>query len=99
MNVREEVIDHFMQVAKDHGRRLAALTDDLALLDTGMDSLGFAIVVARLESALGVDPFSADEFASFPMTFGDFVRCYEEAAKNPASLRALLRPACGSTGC
>jgi acyl carrier protein len=52
-----------------------------ALLDSGLDSLCFAIVVARLENALGVDPFSEDEDARFPVTFGDFVRFYENAAK------------------
>ena len=85
MNVREEVIAQFMQVARDHGRPLASLTDNLALLDSGMDSLGFAIVVTRLEAALGVDPFSGDEFASFPMTFREFICCYEAAAKLPVS--------------
>jgi hypothetical protein len=42
-------------------------------------------VVTRLETALGVDPFTAVEFANFPMTFGGFVRCYEAAAKVPVS--------------
>jgi hypothetical protein len=55
------------------------------LLDTGLDSLGFAIVVTRLETALGVDPLTADEFANFPMTFGGFIRCYEAAVQSPAS--------------
>ena len=85
MNVREEVIAHFTQVAQEHDRQLAPFTDDLALANTGLDSLGFAIVVTRLETALGVDPFTAVEFANFPMTFGGFVRCYEAAAKVPVS--------------
>ena len=81
MNVREEVIAQFMLTAKDHGRQLAPLHDELALLESGLDSIGFAIVVARLESALGVDPFSADNFGSLPMTLGGFIRCYEDAAQ------------------
>ena len=85
MNVREEVIAHFTQVAHDHGRQLAPLIDDLSLANTGLDSLGFAIVVTRLEAALGVDPFTAVEFANFPMTFGGFVSCYEAAVKQPVS--------------
>ena len=85
MNVREEVIANFMQVARDHGRRLAQLSDDLALIDTGLDSLGFAIVVTRLEQALGVDPFTANGFANFPRTFGGFIGCYETAVRLPVS--------------
>ncbi len=80
-NVTSEVVELFMQVALEQDRRLAPLTDDLALLDSGLDSLCFAIVVARLECSLGVDPFSDDEDARFPVTFGDFIRFYENAAK------------------
>jgi hypothetical protein len=51
------------------------------LLNSGLDSLCFAIIVARLETLLGVDPFSDSEDARFPVTFGDFVHFYEHAAK------------------
>ena len=81
MDVKSEVIAQFKQVAQEQGRRIAALTDDLALLDSGLDSLCFAIIVVRLELSLGVDPFSTDEDIRFPVTFGDFVRCYENATK------------------
>jgi acyl carrier protein len=58
-------------------RRLSPLTDDLKLLESGLDSLSFAIIVARLEDSLGVDPFNADEAIDFPVTFGEFARLYE----------------------
>ena len=45
--------------------------------DTGFDSLAFAILVARLEDELGVDPFTISQDAAFPATVGDFVRAYE----------------------
>ncbi len=80
MDVRSEVIAQFNQVAEEQNIRLAPLTDDLALFDSGLDSLCFAIVVVRLEIALGVDPFSASEDARFPVTFGDFVSFYQHAA-------------------
>ena len=81
MDVRSEIIAQFQQVAKEQDRSLAPLTDDVGLLDTGLDSLCFAIIVARLESVMGVDPFSTSEDARFPVTFGDFVDFYEHAAK------------------
>jgi len=80
MNVRSEVVTQFKQVAREQGKRLAPLTDDLELLNSGLDSLCFAILVSRLEDALGVDPFTASEDALFPVTFGDFVSFYEHAA-------------------
>ena len=81
MSVRAEIVAQFTQVAQEQGSRLTPLTDNLELLETGLDSLCFAIVVARLESALGVDPFTSSEDVQFPVTFGDFVRLYEDAAK------------------
>ena len=80
MNVRSEIIDQFTQVAREQGTPLAPLTDDLELLDSGLDSLCFAIIVARLETLLGVDPFSSSEDVLFPVTFGEFVRFYDNAA-------------------
>jgi hypothetical protein len=80
MNVRSEVVIQFKQVAQEQGKRLAPLTDGLELLNSGLDSLCFAILVSRLEDALGVDPFTASEDTLFPVTFGDFVSFYENAA-------------------
>lgn len=75
------MITQFQQVAKEQGKRLAPLADDLALAESGLDSLCFAIIVARLEDQLGIDPFSTAEDAGFPVTLGEFVRFYENAAK------------------
>ncbi|MGH9587939.1 MAG: acyl carrier protein [Acidobacteriaceae bacterium] len=83
MDIRSEIESQFAQVAKEQGRNITPLRDDLALLDSGLDSLSFAIIVARLEDVLGVDPFSIAEDAQFPVTFGDLVGLYEKAAKQP----------------
>ena len=75
MAIRKTIESQFEQVAREQRRQLCPLTDDLELLHTGLDSLSFALIVARLEDSLGVDPFEAVE--RFPVTFGDFVRLYE----------------------
>lgn len=49
---------------------------DAVLLETGMDSLGFAILVARLEDELGFDPFSEADEAYYPQTFQNFIDFY-----------------------
>jgi acyl carrier protein len=69
-----------MQVSEEQNKPLAPLVDDLRLLESGLDSLCFAVIVARLEDVLGVDPFSAADDAPFPVTLGDFVKSYENAA-------------------
>ena len=58
-------------------RTLVPLSDNLKLLESGLDSLSFAIIVATLEDELGYDPFTAAEDVFFPVTFGEFVRFYE----------------------
>ena len=78
-SVRSEIVAAFERVAREQEKTLAPLTDSLVLLDSGLDSLCLAIIVARLEDALGADPFSVAEEGEFPVTFGDFVRLYEHA--------------------
>jgi acyl carrier protein len=75
--IRETIEAEFHQVAREQGRELDRLSDDLVLADCDLDSLCFAIIVARLEDRLGFDPFSLAEDAEFPATFGDFVAFYE----------------------
>jgi hypothetical protein len=83
MSIRSDIIIQFSQVAQEQDKRLAQLDDDLSLTDSGLDSLCFAIIVARLEDVLGLDPFSSasGEDTPFPVTVGEFVRFYENAAK------------------
>jgi acyl carrier protein len=80
MNVKAAVIAEFEQVSQEQGKPLAELHDDTMLLETGLDSLCFAIVVARLEDRFQVDPFQVAEDDHFPVTFGQFVKLYEHVA-------------------
>ena len=65
------------RIAEEQQVALPQLNDDLLLHETGFDSLAFAILVARLEDDLAIDPFTISEDAAFPLTVGDFVRAYE----------------------
>ncbi len=80
MTIKLTIMDQMEEIAREHGKILAPLRDDLVLLDSGLDSLGFAVLVARLEDKLGIDPFTASEDALFPVTFGEFVKVYENGA-------------------
>jgi acyl carrier protein len=79
--VRATITQLMTQVAREQGKVLAPLDDKLVLVDCGLDSLGFAVLVARLEDELGIDPFTAGEGVFFPVTFGDFVKVYENGAR------------------
>jgi acyl carrier protein len=77
MSVRSRILSAIQQIAEEQNVTLPPLRDDLSLHDTGFDSLAFAILVARLEDDLGIDPFTIAEDAAFPSTVGEFVRVYE----------------------
>ena len=79
--VRSAVISQIQQIAEESEKTLPPLTDDLALLNSGLDSLTIAILVTRLEDTLGLDPFTESDEISYPVTLGDFIRFYENAAK------------------
>jgi acyl carrier protein len=81
MSIKLTIMEQMAQIAREHGKQLAPLSDDLVLLESGLDSLGFAVLVARLEDKLGVDPFTTSEDVQFPVTVGDFVKAYENGAR------------------
>jgi acyl carrier protein len=81
MSVQSTIEAQFEQVATEQRRKLSRLVPELKLLDCGLDSLSFALIVARLEDALGFDPFDVTEEMKFPVTFGDFVKLYENHRK------------------
>ncbi len=79
MSVRDTVLRVIDDVARTNGKRLPPLTDDLSLLDSGLDSLCLAVIVANLEDELGIDPFSTAEDGALPETVGALVGLYEGA--------------------
>ncbi len=82
MSIRATVIEQFKEVGLASKKPLRPLKDDLVLLDSGLDSLGLAILVTRLEDALGLDPFTESEITVPPVTLGEFIQLYEHAGKS-----------------
>jgi acyl carrier protein len=81
MSVKAAVISEIQQIAQEQKKQLPALTEELVLLDSGLDSLAIAILVARLEETLGIDPFTESDEVAYPVTLGEFIRFYEHAAE------------------
>lgn len=85
MNISKAELDGkirsvFAEVYDSNGARaeLPDLGDSTVLLETGLDSLGFAILVTRLEEELGYDPFSLSAAPYYPSTYGEFLSFYAE---------------------
>ena len=81
MSIKLAITSQMQKIADEQSKKLAPLTDDLNLLESGLDSLCFAILVARLEDELGCDPFSTSDDFYYPVTLRDFISFYENAAK------------------
>ncbi len=79
-SVRSTILDEIHRIAALHNKQLAPLTDALPLMESGLDSLCVAVLVASLDDALELDPFAEDENLAFPVTLGDFIQLYENAA-------------------
>jgi hypothetical protein len=79
LSLRATILSEIRTVAAEHGKDCPPLTDDLALYDSGLDSLCFAILLVRLEDITGCDPLGSGEESRFPRTIGEFIALYEEA--------------------
>ena len=85
MNPRTTIERLFIEALAETGTATSApLADDLVLLQSGLDSLGFAVLVTQLESELGYDPFTLMTEPCYPRTFGELVGIYERFAPSPA---------------
>ena len=79
MPVRSAVISTIRNVAAENDKSLPLELDHVELINSGLDSLCLAVIVARLEDELGVDPFSGSGDIVYPTTIGDFVNLYANA--------------------
>tara|TARA_B100000902_G_C26558866_1_gene550871 strand:+ start:56 stop:301 length:246 start_codon:yes stop_codon:yes gene_type:complete len=81
--MRELILEKFNEVLEqsDEGVTLSSISDDQVLLESGLDSLGFAILVALLDEELDLDPFQLMDEPVYPSTFGEFVKIYESYSK------------------
>jgi len=76
--VRQVIIDAMTELLKEEGIEAPLLNDDTILLSTELDSLGFAVLVVRLEDYLGYDPFTSMKEAIYPKTLKDLIEIYEQ---------------------
>ncbi|SMO95913.1 acyl carrier protein [Gracilimonas mengyeensis] len=79
MDIRNHIISTYNEVLSytDAELQVEELANDTVLLESGLDSLGFATLVAELEEELGYDPFVMMDEPIYPTTFGEFVELYE----------------------
>jgi acyl carrier protein len=82
-NLEQQIRQAMQQVAELSDCQLVDPIDaDTLLLECGLDSLGYAMLVAQLEEDLGFDPFTELEIDIYPSTFTEFLGIYQQCANN-----------------
>lgn len=79
-NLLNKIKAAIQETADMRGTEVDVLMDETVLLESGLDSLGFAILVARLEEELGYDPFVMMDVPVYPRTLSEFVEIYQRFA-------------------
>lgn len=78
--LRNKITAAIQDTADIRGSETGILLDETVLLESGLDSLGFAILVARLEEDLGYDPFVLLDVPVYPRTLGQLIEIYQRFA-------------------
>lgn len=79
MSIRLTIFREIEAIAAQQGKAVAPLTDDLPLLEAGLDSLAFAMLMIQLEDLTGCHLFKTGSNVDFPRKLGDLVALFEEA--------------------
>lgn len=77
MSIRSAILEQLGELFEEEELPVPAMSDDMVLLESDLDSLGFAVLVTRLEDELGFDPFSLMDDPVYPSTLGEFISVYE----------------------
>ena len=79
-DLRETILGLIAVLLSEDGLPVPTISDDTVLLETGLDSLGFAVLVTQLEESLGYDPFTLMSEAIYPRTLSEFESVYVKYA-------------------
>ena len=83
LNLEQPIRQAMQQVAELSDCKLVEpIEANTLLLECGLDSLGYAMLVAQLEEDLGFDPFTDMQIDIYPSTFADFLAIYHQCANN-----------------
>jgi len=67
------------EVAAQTGAELADMSPNTALHESGLDALGLAMVIAKLDEKLGCSPFRDGSAEGLPCTLAELVQLYQHA--------------------
>ena len=75
-NIRTIIIRELSGLIEEESGAVREISETDDLVDLGLDSLAFAVLLTRLEEFLGIDPFVAIEQGAPPRSVGDLLDAY-----------------------
>lgn len=80
MEIKTTVLDTLSELLYEETGERHVLDAQMVLLESGLDSLGLAVLIVRLEGLLGFDPFTISDSPYYPKTLGELIVFYEETS-------------------
>ena len=77
MNSRQKILEVVEDCFKQDQIEFSAELLMRPIMEIGADSLTYAVIVARLERELSLDPFTANPDIPYPKTLEEFIQAYE----------------------
>jgi|LakMenEpi03Aug12_release.lakeMendotaPanAssembly.Ray.scaffolds.fasta_scaffold20009_11 acyl carrier protein len=78
VDIRTTIVDTISELLFEETGEETVLNENVILLESGLDSLGLAVLIVRLEGILGYDPFTISDTAYYPRTLSELITFYEE---------------------
>jgi acyl carrier protein len=76
MDIETSVILEIISVFKEEGIEFDREMLEKPVLELGVDSLTYAILVTRLQNVTGRDPYTENPHLPYPRLLADFVQAY-----------------------
>lgn len=81
--IKIELLKCMEEVAAQTGSELATdLNAHSTLIESGLDSLAMALVIAKMDERIGVRPFQSPALEGMPVTLNELVFAYHQSFQN-----------------
>jgi acyl carrier protein len=82
--IHTAVVGEIARLLAEDDKPVPSIGPDDGLIDLGLDSLSFAVVITRLEELLGYEPLDLIESGAYPRTVRELVAVYAGAHEESA---------------
>lgn len=88
MDIKTVIVNTLSELLYEETGERTTLDENVVLLESGLDSLGLAVLIVRLEGLLGFDPFTISESPYYPRTLAEFIVFYESLSDQSGDLNS-----------